>query len=244
MLNLIYPIFLVVEPFILYFPSPSACLNHLLQVFPGQFYVGNPLELMQLLRSGSLRLISVAVHVRFFLFAGTLLDMVDVFSPTSFFPYPFYGLCSSSTCNPGIILGQDFLTACLMGQDILPAMAPADFHDWLNRVKRIPLQTDGQPRVIPAQSVQQPFGRIEFTIVLADILVFILNKFGVQANGNPWRQDKLCLQYLMVIPLYTDFFSVFFTGDGCYKTVLTMFFTEVEKTRSIDNDSPVFSKQF
>ena len=106
--------------------------------------------------------------------------------PTSFFPYPFYGLCSSSTCNPGIILGQDFLTACLMGQDILPAMAPADFHDWLNRVKRIPLQTDGQPRVIPAQSVQQPFGRIEFTIVLADMLSSKLPSTSFQL----FRQNK------------------------------------------------------
>src|SRR5699024_3832829 len=118
--------------------------------------------------------IPVAVHICFFFLPCSLFYMIDVFSHPLFFPSSFYSLRTASTGNPVITLCQHFLPCCFLGQDIFPTMFTAELHNWLYRIERIPLQTDAQSRIILAQPFQQSFGRIELTIILADILVLIL----------------------------------------------------------------------
>src|SRR5699024_3144958 len=125
MLNIIDPMFLVIEPFVFYFPSPSSCFYHFLQIFLCQFYVCMPLEFMCYSLSIFLCFIPVTVYIGFLFLSGCLLYMVDVFSVPGFLPYPFHGLCAASTGNPFIALCQCFLTGCFLRQYVFPPIATA-----------------------------------------------------------------------------------------------------------------------
>ena len=88
MLNVINPVFLVIEPLIFYFPSAPPCVHHLFQVLLCQLNIAQPSECNRLFCLAFSRFISIAEQVGYFPFPCCFFYMVDIFPAPSFFSDP------------------------------------------------------------------------------------------------------------------------------------------------------------
>src|SRR5699024_3419725 len=125
MFYVIDSVLLVVEAFVFYLPTPSGSSDHFLQIFLRQFYIAYPMERYLLFSSFFFLIIIIAVQIVGFFLAGVFLNVVYI-SPAPFFlPYSAYLYTSISLPNPFITLIQQFLSAHLVCEYILPLLLAA-----------------------------------------------------------------------------------------------------------------------
>ena len=93
------------------------------------------------------------------------------------------------------------------------------------------------------QPFQQPFRRIDLTVIFADIFLLIFNEFCIKADQDPRRQQQFRLQNFMIISFLFDLFPIYFPCHRCHKTIFAMLFTKVKEPGPVYDDSPVFPQQ-